>query len=174
MDILRKCRKCPTTANTLEELEYFVKDSSKLYGRSTICKICDGERKHKNYYENHEESKKRHREYSDTPQSRNRRTEYYLNKLYGITLADYDNMLEEQEGMCGICKTETPGGSGSRFHVDHNHDTGEVRGLLCANCNLGLGKFKDSKDFLTKAIEYLDTNGSYEKGQCTTCCEEVR
>ena len=72
---------------------------------------------------------------------------------YGITPADYDAMLTAQDFKCAICLTSTPGGNG--FHVDHCHTTGTVRGLLCVNCNTGLGNFRDNRAALARAIDYL-------------------
>lgn len=82
------------------------------------------------------------------------RRERNLQANYGMTLVEYDRMLEGQEGVCKLCGGP-PGGSHGRFHVDHNHKTGEVRGLLCYKCNIGLGSFDDSPDKLAKAISYL-------------------
>lgn len=79
-----------------------------------------------------------------------------MKKNYGITLEDYDAKLAEQDGLCAICGTSDPKGKYNIFHVDHCHSTGAVRGLLCADCNLGLGRFKDSRDFLASAMAYLD------------------
>jgi hypothetical protein len=64
-------------------------------------------------------------------------------------------MLKEQGGVCKICGTDKPWSRSGKFTIDHDHATGRVRGLLCHNCNLGLGKFKDSIEFLRKAMEYL-------------------
>ena len=80
---------------------------------------------------------------------------------YGMTLEDYDTLHFRQGGCCAICGTDTPGGPGERFQVDHNHDTGEVRGLLWNNCNRGLGHLKDSPTIISKALTYLFTNGHY-------------
>lgn len=77
-----------------------------------------------------------------------------LKTLYGITHNDYLKMLEAQNGRCAICGTDTPGGRGS-FHVDHCHNTNVVRGLLCSNCNRGIGYLKDSVSNLASAILYL-------------------
>lgn len=60
-------------------------------------------------------------------------------RLYGITVADYDRMLANQGGGCGICQTTESKGRG-RFHVDHDHKTGKVRGILCHSCNTALGR----------------------------------
>lgn len=81
---------------------------------------------------------------------------YMLSYRHGITADDYDTMLVNQGGVCAICGTDQPGGRRSeRFHVDHDHETGEVRGLLCNECNQGLGKFQDSVEMLRAAIQYL-------------------
>jgi len=86
--------------------------------------------------------------------AKKRSKENHLLRSYGITLKDYDKLLEKQGGRCKICGTETPGGMG-RFHVDHNHQTGEIRGLLCYHCNTLLSNAKDDIKILTSAIQYL-------------------
>jgi hypothetical protein len=80
---------------------------------------------------------------------------------YGITLEDYDEMLHSQNNCCAICGSNDAGGPGKRFTIDHNHATGEVRGLLCNNCNRALGHFQDSPRLISKALDYLYTNGYY-------------
>lgn len=77
----------------------------------------------------------------------------YLRKTYGISLEDYQSILSVQGGVCAICK-KTPSDNIS-LHVDHDHKTGFIRGLLCYQCNDGLGNFKDNKELLEKAIRYL-------------------
>jgi hypothetical protein len=73
---------------------------------------------------------------------------------YGITKAEYDDLLLKQNGLCAICQTDTPSGKGA-WHVDHDHMTKRVRGLLCHKCNVGLGNFNDSGSVLQSAINYL-------------------
>jgi hypothetical protein len=75
---------------------------------------------------------------------------YALKQKYGLSLAEYDTMMNEQNGGCAICGANT-----NRLHVDHNHKTGKLRGLLCSNCNTSLGKFKDDVQILKKAITYI-------------------
>lgn len=79
-------------------------------------------------------------------------------KRYGLTIKDYDNLLDKQKGFCAICSTQEPGGKNNKFHIDHDHKTGKVRGLLCHNCNRGLGFFKDSSFLLSKASSYILEN----------------
>ena len=75
-------------------------------------------------------------------------------RYYGITLEEYEILLTKQNNSCAICNAPT-GSNGKRLSVDHNHQTGEVRGLLCDDCNIGLGKFKDNSNLLAIAINYL-------------------
>lgn len=77
-----------------------------------------------------------------------------LKQKYGITLEDYNKMLENQKGRCKICGTTKNSGHG-KFHVDHNHKTSKVRGLLCSKCNLCLGACNDNALILFKMIKYL-------------------
>lgn len=84
-----------------------------------------------------------------------------LKRLYGIDQSEYERMFEEQRGLCKICgNSETSRYKGviKRLAVDHCHSSGRVRGLLCSHCNRGLGLFKDTPDFLFKAIKYLEEN----------------
>lgn len=79
-------------------------------------------------------------------------------RTYGLTLDDYDNILESQNNGCAICG-KAPEDNGQRLAVDHDHDTGAVRGLLCIGCNAGLGSFKDDPDLLEEAQKYLYRHG---------------
>lgn len=77
-----------------------------------------------------------------------------LQKRYGITQEQYSQMLVAQDSRCKICAAPN-GTHGRRLAIDHCHTTGEIRGLLCMNCNQGLGKFKDDLQLLDKAKDYL-------------------
>lgn len=81
---------------------------------------------------------------------RDARREHLLTR-YGITPEEYDSLLAEQEGRCRICEAER-----ALLHVDHDHETNEVRGLLCGNCNRGLGIFSDDPARLRAAARYLE------------------
>jgi hypothetical protein len=75
---------------------------------------------------------------------------YHLKRRYGIGAAEFDELVRDQHGVCAICGRENP------EHVDHDHETGKVRGILCFNCNGGLGQFSDNTERLSNAIEYLE------------------
>lgn len=74
---------------------------------------------------------------------------------YGIGLDEYERMLEEQQGVCAICGLEQNSKRNTRLCVDHCHDTGSVRGLLCDRCNRGIGLLQDDYRILNKASDYL-------------------
>ncbi len=77
-------------------------------------------------------------------------------RLYGMTVADYDRMLASQDGGCAICGTKTRGSKpGCRLAIDHDHESGKVRGLLCGDCNTAIGKFRDDPALLEKAAKYI-------------------
>ena len=77
----------------------------------------------------------------------------HLKKKYGITPEDYDRMLEAQGGGCAICGR--PPRDDIALHVDHDHETGFIRGLLCFPCNNALGLMKDDPERLIRAAEYV-------------------
>jgi len=77
-----------------------------------------------------------------------------LKSLYGITSEIYNDILREQGGVCAICGKEDTT-KNNFLHIDHNHRTGEIRGLLCSHCNLGLGNFMNDEEILYSAIKYL-------------------
>lgn len=78
-----------------------------------------------------------------------------LKRLYGLTIEQWEAMFDSQGRVCAICGSADPGASNTRFHTDHCHATGVVRGILCHACNTGIGKFKDSPALMRKAIQYL-------------------
>ena len=81
-------------------------------------------------------------------------------KKYGMDYDEYDRMFSEQQGCCAICKSSDPKGrwigNTRALCVDHDHTTGQVRGLLCNTCNQGLGNFFDNIEYLERAIVYLN------------------
>lgn len=78
----------------------------------------------------------------------------FLRIKYGITFDEFEALLKKQGGVCQICHNECA--SGRRLAVDHNHSTGKVRGLLCALCNMAIGKFRDNPTILRRAADYLE------------------
>jgi hypothetical protein len=84
-----------------------------------------------------------------------------LKRKYNITLDDYNKMLQEQDGKCWTCSVKAEDTKSKVLVVDHNHLTGEVRGLLCNFCNTAIGLLKESQETIEKVSKYL-----HEKGSC--------
>lgn len=79
----------------------------------------------------------------------------HLRRLYGMSDEDYQSMLAGQRNSCAICLVPAT----EKLHVDHDHETTQVRGLLCGKCNTGLGLFSDSPELLQAAASYLEWHG---------------
>ena len=125
------------TCKTCGETKPFTKSAGNAGGYVPNCKPC------RNAYNR-----------SKVTQESRRRA--HVKHQYGISIEQVNDMRDEQGGCCAICSTPlTNWGHRSGPHIDHCHTTGKVRGLLCASCNLGLGKFRDSTDILERAVSYL-------------------
>lgn len=82
---------------------------------------------------------------------------YKIKRLYSLSVSDMESMFRKQNGLCAVCETTMmmTEKKTKRPYVDHDHKTGQVRGLLCHKCNTGLGYFDDSSELLSKAHAYL-------------------
>jgi len=137
-----------TVCQTSKSLDEFYNYKSSKDGKSYRCKECDNIARKKWSDGNPEKAHLSQRE-------RN------LKHKYGVTLEWYNAKLKEQNYCCAICKTKENkvirgAIEGLNFAVDHNHETGKVRGLLCNQCNRALGMFKDNIELINKAIAYLE------------------
>ena len=81
-----------------------------------------------------------------------------LKTSYGLLESDIVAIIKKQDGRCPICERKIPGKYGPGNHVDHCHNTGAIRGLLCNRCNVGIGFFNDDGDMLRRAAEYIETS----------------
>jgi hypothetical protein len=115
------------------------------------CRVCEQERSLSEY----------HKRGSNTGNLRTECKQCIANirrkHKFGMDHSAYKEMLESQDGRCAICAIHASDYSQryKNLHVDHNHRTGKVRGLLCHNCNTALGSFFDDEEFLKSAVEYL-------------------
>jgi len=140
--VTKICKKCGKVyAEPLEK--WFYKHKRCKNGLRPTCKDC---------------CKKEQLRRGITPKDKITMRKYHLKNKYNITLEDYNSLFVKQNGCCLICgkhQSELK----YKLAVDHNHKTGEVRGLLCNHCNAGLGNFNDDKKLLLKASEYLENEG---------------
>lgn len=119
--------------------------------RTRNCIACIAERPRS------ERQRAREHERNTSPEGRARNRRIGWRRHYGITEDQVRALHEAQEGRCAICGRPDADSSGRALHVDHDHVTGQLRGLLCGNCNHGLGKFGDDPDRIRRAAIYLDT-----------------
>lgn len=136
-----------------KELTQFYKSKSFANGYESYCKKCRNAKYEKYRVRSKEEMARRSREWRAKNPERTR--DYFLKMNYGAEPGTYDSLLAAQNGGCAICKKGETGGRGKHFRLDHCHTTGIIRGLLCNNCNFGLGHFFDSPELLSAAISYL-------------------
>jgi Recombination endonuclease VII len=80
--------------------------------------------------------------------------------LYGLSQEQWDRLIALQGNRCAVCKTTQPGGRGERWHIDHDHVTGQVRGLLCHLCNVGIGNLRDDPQIMMAAARYVAAHRS--------------
>jgi len=105
--------------------------------------------------ENREHVRAWQKQYNAGRKRENRDT--HLRRTFGITLEDFEAMLAAQGGGCAICGRPAP--EGTSLHVDHDHETGVVRGLLCFTCNGALGMLTENEDHLLRAADYVSSGG---------------
>lgn len=115
------------------------------------------EKRNKYYKEYSEKNKERVKKYqSRTPEQWKERN---IARRYGITIEFYNSLIEHQKGVCAICLKKP-----EKFHVDHSHETGIVRALLCNKCNTSLGLLQEDIDIFHRAIEYLQKHKGSKDG----------
>ena len=114
------------------------------------------ERNHARYRTTEYRAEQRKKWDDRSPERKEKYRWSYIMRNYGLAKEDFESMLDGQENKCAICKFEFHDEKQStRPHIDHCHDSGNIRGLLCNNCNTGLGQFKDNPSLLQSAIRYL-------------------
>ena len=146
---MKTCNKCNYTGNNFSP------------GRGSVCRTCKNEY-HRSRYSN-PELRRKSLESVARWRARNPDAEHErrLKRLFNITLDEYNDLFDRQGGLCAICRQpETvrrmkKGDGPERLAVDHCHDTGRIRGLLCFKCNTAIGSLGDTQEHVNRAINYL-------------------
>lgn len=126
-------------------LDAFGKRKAAPDGLKYTCRECDAA--YQKDYQAQEHVKEKNREYH---------RKWHLERTYGVTAEQYAEMLFLQGGRCAACPSD---GDGKKLHLDHNHVTGEVRGLLCWCCNAAIGLLKEDVVRMRNLIAYLERGG---------------
>lgn len=153
-DGLHPCVNCGAL-KAIEEFRPCVGGRGSIILRSNRCRACRAARSLAYHHLHRDEIVKRKRETYD-PEMGKRRT---LRYMFGMELEEYKRLIVKQGGACAICgQPETARHNDGRTRslaVDHDHASGAIRGLLCANCNNGIGRFSDDPNLLEAAASYL-------------------
>lgn len=143
--------KCCSKCNEEKPYGEFHRRSNRSGGLMSTCKKCEQLRAANKTASVKRALYERHRE---------RQLERYREKAYGVTPERYQEMVASQNGVCAICEqpetTRNKRGEVRQLAVDHDHETGAIRGLLCASCNCALGYMKDDQSRLLAAVRYLE------------------
>lgn len=118
------------------------------------CKNCGGTERYPGSYSCVACAQTRSKARKATDAYKHYAKRYWMEKRYGMTLEEFETRFKLQGECCKLCKTIEPNHKHG-WMVDHNHETGEIRGILCNACNVGLGAFKDDPNLLALAMEYL-------------------
>ena len=158
---MKKCSRC----KEIKDITNFNKNRFNKDGLHYYCKFCQNicnklwrdknKESRKDYFKKHYNAEKSRKYYINNKEKISKRNR--INKLknkYSLTQEEYRNIIEDQKTKCAIC--------GKKFNttvdkicIDHDHNTGKIRGLLCHKCNVGLGMFEDNFKLLIKALNYL-------------------
>lgn len=131
----RGLKRCPM-CEEIKPFDAYNSNAARYDGLRSICRACQSI------------EDKRYRE-----QNPDQHADWQMKSRYGISRADYDALLAKQNNRCAACGDELQGG---RFqHIDHCHESGTVRGILCINCNLALGYLKDDPERITGLLAYI-------------------
>lgn len=150
VDGKKPCSRCGET----KALDEFHVHSQGLGGRQSRCKACTNIER-RDFRALHPE---RHKELDKAryPDRKRQMRDRFLRKTYDISIEDYEWMVDQQDGLCAICLKEPVGEYNlSILHVDHDHQIGFNRSLLCQRCNLAIGQFDEDIEVMQRAINYI-------------------
>lgn len=138
----KKCNRC----KQFKPLDDFNKSSRSEDGLQYKCKCC---------------ASQMDKEYRNRPEIRERHRNQRLQRMYGITSLEYDALVKVQDDKCKICLTDKkPLNAQTKkrdyWHIDHCHDTGRVRGLLCGECNKAVGLMKEDVNIIKNLLAYVE------------------
>ena len=163
----------PETTNKVLEAVKKLKYIPNELPTMKMCTTCKVVKPPEDFYDGYKSKNQRYSTNKRYPHSRCKECDHVKNKAYikinrakvtkqqmvrhrereyGVTEEQYNNMILSQNNLCAICSQP----STRTLNVDHDHETGKVRALLCINCNLGIGNFQDSLVYLQNAVDYLN------------------
>lgn len=159
----RICCKCKIE----KDISEFTKDKNDKTGFTYSCKKCRLNifkqwklNNPEKYKETIQKRKYKQKEYYSLPEIKLKYRKKFIERKFNISYSDYEKMQIKQNNKCAICGNEENSADKDYLSVDHNHESGDIRGLLCTRCNVGLGYFKDNIQNLKNAINYLENENN--------------
>jgi hypothetical protein len=161
---VKHCKIC----GELKPLSGFYRMAGMRDGHRNDCKVCNLADKRRRYMSDPAKYKAMVRRWQKAnadhvnayqrdlrarPEQKRKQRDAYYRRTFGISADDFDALLEAQGGVCAICAC-APEREAS-FHLDHDHVTGDIRGVLCLSCNQGVGQFQDDPELLERAAAYV-------------------
>jgi len=146
--------KACSVCKEIKPLSSFYREKRRQSGRGSRCRECSRQYLRSWYSKNKDRANEQRR----NPKRRNEMYFYVAKHTYGITKNQVLAMSTAQHNSCAICGKPQE----RRLHIDHDHKTSAVRGLLCARCNTGLGVFKEQPELLRKAAFYLESREEFD------------
>lgn len=146
--MLKTCSAC----GQVKPATQFYKRRASNDGLQKHCKSCSNKRVAQKRANNREYM----RSYGKTQAAKDSSRKHRLKAKYGLKPEQFDNLLANQSYSCACCGSSNPGGRYNQWNVDHCHVTGEVRGLLCSACNIGIGCLGDNLQGIRNALYYLE------------------
>lgn len=148
----KTCKKC----KTIKSMEMFSLKKTSKDGRQSHCRKCRSQAMKATNRCPKERAAYGKKYYNNlTAEEKKKRAHKMRASRHGLTAAQLDLMFKESNNRCAICKSE------KELNIDHCHSTGAVRGLLCRECNLGIGNLNDSPTIMAKAIEYVKSGTDF-------------
>lgn len=170
--LMKRCKKC----GELKPIELFYRAADMRDGRRNDCMACNLAANRRRYLadpavaiarvqrwqqSNRDRVNESQRKRRSDPEAKRRERAGHLMRKYGMTIEQYDSMLADQGGGCFICGR--PPREDISLHVDHDHSTGKVRGILCFCCNNALADFQEDPQLLIKAAGYVSQHANQEE-----------
>lgn len=151
---MKLCPRC----DEIKPLDEFIRNKGSVNGRGSYCRPCANAYRKLQIARDPEAARVYVRKWQTeiNPESfKCSKRKWRLRASYGLSVEEYDVMLLQQGGGCAICCRPPDDNYSGLLYVDHDHDSGNVRGLLCQRCNFGIGLLGNNTDLLTKAAEYV-------------------
>ena len=149
--LLSRCKSCQSAANVASAKKTLAADPE-----GTRKKRAEWRRENRKKHLRNARARSRAYMARKHEQDPTYRRAQHLKHLYGLTLAQWDELFESQGEKCAICKSPKPHRKNGVWHTDHDHATGKVRGIVCSHCNRLLGAAYDNVQILANAITYLE------------------